>query len=394
MAKYRAFTEIDAIQYCTKLGLFQKNSVLQSKEIGDGNLNLVFRITNEYDGHSVIIKQALPFARIVGDAMPLTLDRARIEAEALRIQDEYCAGAVPVVHRFDLDLAITVMEDLKDYEVMRRGLIKSTTYPKFAGDVAHFLAKTLFYTSDFGMTADKKKKWVGRFMNPELCKITEDLVFTEPYFDAPNNHYDEQVHNTVQELREDSDLLQAVFHLKYKFMTEAQALLHGDLHTGSLMVRQDSTKIFDPEFAYYGPIGFDIGAIVANLLLSYSAHYYQEGQESFLHWVLAAIRELWTKFEDKFKSLYSTSGSDQFLKFPQLINPFMRQVLQDTVGFAGCEMIRRVVGLAHVADFDTLNDKTIKNNAEMLALRIGRKLIKQRSEIRTIDDVVSVAMSS
>ena len=34
-------------------------------------------------------------------------------------------------------------------------------------------------------------------------------------------------------------------------MTNAQALLHGDLHTGSVFVRDDSTKVIDPEFAFY-----------------------------------------------------------------------------------------------------------------------------------------------
>jgi hypothetical protein len=49
------------------------------EEIGDGNLNLVFRVRG--GGGSVIVKQALPYLELAGDSWPLTLARARIFQE-------------------------------------------------------------------------------------------------------------------------------------------------------------------------------------------------------------------------------------------------------------------------------------------------------------------------
>ena len=57
--------------------------------------------------------------------------------------------------------------------------------------------------------------------------------------------------------------------LKFRFMTDAQALLHGDLHTGSIFIRQDSTKIFASEFGTYAPMGYEVGNVVANLIFAY-----------------------------------------------------------------------------------------------------------------------------
>lgn len=37
------------------------------------------------------------------------------------------------------------------------------------------------------------------------------------------------------------------------------------------MVTPDSTQVIDPEFAFYGPIGFDIGAFLGNLMLAFFA---------------------------------------------------------------------------------------------------------------------------
>ena len=57
--------------------------------------------------------------------------------------------------------------------------------------------------------------------------------------------------------------------IKFDFMNNAQALLHGDLHTGSIFVREDSTRMFDPEFAFFGPIGYDVGNVIANLIFAW-----------------------------------------------------------------------------------------------------------------------------
>lgn len=56
-----------------------------------------------------------------------------------------------------------------------------------------------------------------------------------------------------------------------RFCERAQALIHGDLHTGSVMVTQDSTQVIDPEFSFIGPMGFDIGAYLGNLILAFFA---------------------------------------------------------------------------------------------------------------------------
>lgn len=55
------------------------------------------------------------------------------------------------------------------------------------------------------------------------------------------------------------------------FIERQQALLHGDLHTGSFMVTEETTYAIDAEFAFYGPIAFDVCKMIANLLIAYFA---------------------------------------------------------------------------------------------------------------------------
>ncbi|VTR46205.1 Methylthioribose kinase [Serratia fonticola] len=95
MSQYRTFTAADAVEYARQYGqLADPQALVSADEIGDGNLNLVFKIRDADGVSRVIVKQALPYVRCVGESWPLTLDRARIEAETLLIH----GGAVPTPH--------------------------------------------------------------------------------------------------------------------------------------------------------------------------------------------------------------------------------------------------------------------------------------------------------
>jgi 5-methylthioribose kinase len=101
---------------------------------------------------------------------------------------------------------------------------------------------------------------VRDFINIDLCQITEDFVFTHPFEQNETNVYNIELKDfEIKSIQEDCELKIAVAEMKRKFMTEAQTLIHGDLHTGSIMANEEETYVIDPEFAFYGPMGFDVG---------------------------------------------------------------------------------------------------------------------------------------
>ena len=58
----------------------------------------------------------------------------------------------------------------------------------------------------------------------------------------------------------------------------------------------------------------------------------------------------------------------------------MQNIFTDAVGFAGCELIRRTIGLAHVADLDEITNKETRIQAKKQALSLGKELIKYESK--------------
>src|SRR5262249_22588697 len=124
---------------------------------------------------------------------------------------------------------------------------------------------------------------------------------TAPWLDA-----------TAASFREDFDLHVAISRLKLKFMASPEALIHGDLHTGSIMVTESETRVIDPEFAFYGPIGFDIGAVSASLLMAYlasSGHERSPGGRAVCEgWVLETSEGVWNEFARKFLALWRSDA--------------------------------------------------------------------------------------
>jgi 5-methylthioribose kinase len=381
---YEPLSESSAIALANTLKFFTDNTLLTCSEIGDGNLNLVFRVSDTTNGRSIIIKQALPYAKVVGESWPLTLNRAKIEADALKLFGKLAPEYVPVVHYTDDVLAITVMDDLSHLSIARTGLIQGEKYPLLSKHLGEYLAKTLFYTSDFGMNQSEKKELQRQFINPELCKITEDLIFTDPFIDSPTNSFENELRQTVGTLWNDEELVFHVALLKKSFLTEGEALLHGDLHTGSVFASATETKVIDPEFAFYGPGGFDIGQVFANLLFQALANEDKHSQ------VFHHIETFWTVFVRHYSELWQSENKEPLAPVPGLLESVITKFFKDSIGFAGCELIRRTIGLAHVADLESIKDQSKRLKAKQKTLALGGLLIKTRNNINTLEDLLTV----
>ena len=377
---------------------------IEIKEVGDGNLNLVFFV--ESKKNSICIKQPLPYLRVLKD-WPLTLKRSYYESEYMNIHSNHVADLMPKIYDFDPELCTITMEKLSPHIIMRHGLINATKYEKFAEDISTFMAKTLFFTSDLYLKADQKKELNSRFiMNTELCKITEDLIFTDPYMYNKNNrwttpHLDKQ----KKEIENNDDLKIAVSRLKIKFMSESQSLLHGDLHTGSIMVSENDTKVIDPEFAFYGPMGFDVGALLANLLMNFfsqNGHETNPGErKEFKKWILNLINMIWIKFENKFCNLWDEYPEGdgyptQLFNNKQIIQSeqknYLQNIYNDSIGFAGAKIIRRIFGFAHNIDFDWIKDDKIRAICENKCANLGIDMQVNPSKFRDISSLIEAAI--
>lgn len=70
---------------------------------------------------------------------------------------------------------------------------------------------------------------------------------------------------------------------------------------------------------------------------------------------------------------------------------FMQQLLTNALRFGGCVMIRRLLGIAHNADFERIEAAEVRAVCEARALRMGRELLVNCNAYVAIEDVVALA---
>ena len=363
-------------------------------EIGDGNINYVFKIWSRRDGHSVIVKQADRLLRSSG--RPLDIYRNKIEAAILQLESELAPGYVPEVYYYDETMSATSMEDVSAYGNLRKELAADRVYPHISENISTFMADTLLPTTDLVIDAEEKKKRVKFYTNPELCKITEDLVLTEPYYNYKNRNIITPGNEEFvrEHLYEDEALHTEVGTLRLNFMNNAQALMHGDLHSGSIFANETGLKVLDPEFAFYGPMGYDIGNVIGNLFFSWANKAFTRPDDPAAQQAIEAlarlIAETYDLTREKLEKKYDELVAFPLYRTAAFKKYYLDSVMADSLGYAGTEIVRRTVGDSKVMEVSSVSDLSQRVPMERALVKLGVALIKQRETLCTGKDVVEL----
>jgi 5-methylthioribose kinase len=296
------------------------------------------------------------------------------------------------------------MQYLDTHIILRDALIAKQSFPNLTQHISTYLASTLFKTSSLYLDSTQKRLLIDRFnSNTQLCKLTEDFVFTSAFMDDETNDNENVKNNPLsKKLFNDMEFKERVLDLKYKFMTSCEALIHGDLHTGSIMLNQDETYVIDPEFAFVGAFGFDVGALVANLVNNYIHHCVVTKDEDFKEYLLKTIKEILELFREKFLLLWSEQKNSALIRdgFMDEISTqryrdrFVDRIIKDSIGYAGCKIARRVFGVAGVTEIRGIKNPNLRVDAEKLALEIARRFVMKYDSINGVDEILEMIKSA
>ena len=376
-------------------------------EVSDGNLNSVYIVTGPTGG--ICVKQSLPFVRVVGESWPMPLERTYFEQLYFQTSAPYARGSTPALFHYDPEQFAIAMESLAEHIVLRRGLVNGQRYPSAARHVAEYVARRAFSTSVLNDSFERVNERIGAFLqNTALTRITVDLIFTHPFIENERNRWTTpQLDDLVRDIRCDAELKSSIARIAHRFLTVHEALIHGDLHTGSVMATATDTRVIDAEFATYGPIGFDLGLFIGNLL---TAYFSQPGHEAeagerreYGEWILEQIGEFWSGFSAQFELLWQArrtsdgypsaffaSQSDAH-SFALERQRWFRALFTDTIGYAGAEIIRRTIGFAHNFEFESISDEGVRARLEQCAIEFARELIVSPHEFCNAGDVIEGA---
>ena len=268
--------------------------------------------------------------------------------------------------------------------------------------IGEICAKSYFHTSEFGASREEREKLIRRFQGNEAMRdLTADVIFTSPWlpFQSPTfpNNYHPLLSDIVKSLQSDEDNVQSMVSvLKHRFLTSNECLLHGDLHTGSIFLAGDSrVRIFDSEFCMMGPVSFDLGLLMAHILISALSARGRENKKPQVE----LVESLWNSFRDvltklwESKHIYLEESNDTTLSVVEKGNiytpglflkndsrtsardDYFDRVFRETCGFAAIAMIRRCIGVVSVEDLASIKNERIRALCECDIIRLARIML-------------------
>ena len=319
MSTQNHLTEATLPDYLRRIGLVGEADIVSVEKAGDGNINWVRRARvsapdrRDASGPSWIVKQARPalerFPEIEVTTERILFEHRWYETVRPFDQDAICPG----IHIFDGEARVLVLEDLGNAERLDAALARGADVTPSLEGIARFLGRVHVATRDPALAE--------RFANDEMRRLHGDHIFELPL--RPNDFpLEPPVAERADALQQDAGFVALADAAYARYLEPRGALVHGDVQAGNVLLAEDGPKLLDAEIAHVGDPAFEIGTLIAHVLLPAAAR-------GDLSHARPAVAALWAAYS-------AAHGDDGLAAFPAVAR------------YAGFELMRRTLGAARV----------------------------------------------
>lgn len=313
-------------EYLRGLGwLGAQEEIVDVRPAGAGNMNCTLRVRTGL--RTFIVKQARPWVeKYPHIAAPA--ERAVVEARfyALIAMHDEIAAFMPKLIGCDAEARMLCLEDLGEAQdctsLYQRRKIAGRDLKTLVRFVSGLHAAFRAYTDR------------AAFSNTAMRELNHHHIFVLPLLNDNGLNLDgitPGLEEAARPLKSDVGYREEVLALGRLYLSEGDCLLHGDYFPGSWLNTEEGIKIIDPEFCFFGPPEFDLGVMLAHLLMT---------------------------------------GYDRPADIRKLYGNHMDEQLM--IRFAGVEIMRRLIGVAQLPlKQDLAGKKRLLENSREMVLRSG-----------------------
>ena len=252
-------TDENLADYLAQLGLFPHGAALELSPAGDGNINWVQRVQGE--DRSFIVKQARPALEKFPEYEAPT-ERIACEAGWLeRARAHDADGLCPEVLHFDLENRVLVLEDLSESERMDDALARGATLGEAPLRIARLLGRLHAATR-----LEPASELANAFANDGMRQLHGEHIFVLPF--TPNDFpMPPETRAAAERIQQDGTLGETAARAYERYLRPEGALVHGDVQAGNVLLVDGRPKLLDAEIAHLGDPAFDVGTLLAHLVL-------------------------------------------------------------------------------------------------------------------------------
>ncbi len=377
--KYQVYSELkqeDVVPYLVDKGLISDGLHATSVEFGDGNLNHIYRVS--WDGGSLILKQSMPHGKIdVSCFEPVS--RGVYESRYVKFYERFIPNEIEHCLHSDETMALSVYDDYSDMTTLRKALMRQEPVGDVGTFLGQYLAHELCCSSAIALGIDRKKALESSFSNVRSRELTEAYILQDPFMDSPDNSLDEESREIVRKIWMNNEVVSRARLLTQEFVSNKQCLIHGDYHPGNIFIDADPDHprciVSDFDFASWGPLSYDLGTIVGNLVLSYRTQaYFGEKAELEEARIIKVLRDLFAGFQTELLKKMADFA-------PSAVQSYADDIVEQSFGFAACTLAGRSYGYCTFPEIAYVRSKQAYLQAlPQLVCDIEQLMLDVRSE--------------
>jgi 5-methylthioribose kinase len=389
----------DAVKYLKEnTELFAQSSKITASNLHSQSLsvnslaNNLILVEDKDNNKKVIFKQILPFVRRAAEDnlyVPLPKERIYSEYFSIKLMGLICPDYVPEIYLFDQENNILVIEYIDNFEILRSALIRGKKFNHLGKQLGEFLAKKDFFTSRLFLEKEDFNNLSEFFAKAKGIEVWDRFLFTDSLLEASNKEINPLLKEKIKDFREKKFVIREVEKIRNIFKSKKQCLVHSDLHTSNIFVSKNKIKIFDSEYAMYGPASYDMARLLANIILNYSSIIgmeYDQDKKEYQDYLLNLLEEIYNNYKDKYSNLVYRYSHYDDLYDDLYLEKYFKDYLYEVISLTACTIIMRIYDAGLCLDFKEISDLRKRAVGQGFIIELAEKIFANNKDIKTIKE--------
>ena len=236
-------------------------SIVEVSKAGEGNMNCTLRVVTARQ--RLIVKQARPWVERY-EHIDAPWDRSLVEAAYYRAVAACpeLADQMPRLIDADADARVLVLEDVGQQGDFTSIYAGATLAASDGAALVGYLRRL----HRFAVPPHQQLV----FANPEMRALNHEHIFEFPLRETNGLALDAVtpgLQALAEALKRDRLYVSVVRGLGERYLADGGSLVHGDYFPGSWLHTTRGVAVIDPEFCFLGDGEFDVGVMMAHLIL-------------------------------------------------------------------------------------------------------------------------------
>lgn len=353
----------------------------------DGLANNLLVIGDENTKKRFILKQMLPYVRaaIQESDLKISLPEERIYSEycSLKLFKGICPDYVAEAYFLDAENNIIIFEYIDDMELLRSEFIRQNRHEHLAEQIAIFLARIHFFTSGFFLDKKTLKDLQDFFAKSDSVKSWDKFIFTGSILEAEDKQMNPYLEEKITEFREDEIVREKVKEIRAIFMNKKESLTHGDFHTSNIFINKEKIMAFDTEYSNYTPASFDLGRLLANVILNYASLIskdYSQDKKEYQVYLLNLIEAIFNHYQKEYSKLLKKHCNYG----QQYLDDYFDNYLFELISLIACTIITRIYDGGICLDFALIEDLKKRALGQEFIIDLAKILLEKIKNLKIL----------